>query len=129
MPLVTVYSDEVRLDQATRYEELIQEVAQAAVKREEKWNWTAHQVSFGNVGAFHYVAEAPDWATIQRRGEVEDLIRRLLGEQRGNEVLQQQSSNQILHPTHDSDASRPIPPTRGAARSRPGRRGSAAKKE
>ncbi len=77
MPLVTVYSDEVRLDQATRYEELIREVAQAAVKREEKWNWTAHQVSFGNVVAFHYVAEAPDWATIQRRGEVEDLIRRL----------------------------------------------------
>lgn len=89
MPLVTVYSDEVRLDQATRYEELIQEVAQAAVKKKEKWNWTAHQVSFGNVGAFHYVAEAPDWATIQQRGEVEDLIRRLLGEKRGNEVLQQ----------------------------------------
>ena len=89
MPLVTVYSDEVRLDQATRYEEFIQEVAQAAVEKKEKWNWTAHQVSFGNVGTFHSVAEAPDWATIQRRGEVEDLIRRLLGEKRGNEVLQQ----------------------------------------
>ncbi len=89
MQLVTVYSDEVRLGQATRYEEFIREVAQAAVKREEKWNWTAHQVSFGNVGAFHYVAEAPDWATIQRRGEVGDLIRRLLKKKRGNEVLQQ----------------------------------------
>jgi hypothetical protein len=89
MPLVTVYSDEVRLDQATRYEGLIQEVAQAAFEKKDQWNWTAHQVSFGNVGTFHYVAEAPDWATIQRRGEVDDLIRRVLGENRGNEVVQQ----------------------------------------
>ena len=53
MPLVTVYSDEVRLDEATRYEGLIQEVAQAAFEKKENWNWTAHQVSFVNVGAFH----------------------------------------------------------------------------
>jgi hypothetical protein len=89
MSLIAVYSDQVRLEQATRYEELIQEIAQSAVKRKEKWNWTAHQVSFGSVGAFHYVTEAADWTTIQQRGEVEDLIRRVLREKRGDEVLQQ----------------------------------------
>ncbi len=94
MPLVAVYSDRVRLDGAARYEELIQEVAQAAAKKKEKWAWTAHQVSFGNVGTMHYVSEAPDWATIEQRGEVDDLIRRLLGEKRGSEV--QQELNECL---------------------------------
>ena len=94
MALVAVYSDTVRLDRSARYEELVQEIAQAAVKKKEKWNWTAHQVSFGNVGVVHYVSESPDWAAMQKRGEVDEMIQRVLGQKRAKEL--QQELNQCL---------------------------------
>ena len=50
MALITVATHTVRLDLFQRYEELVGEVANAAVHKREKWNWTAHQVAFGETG-------------------------------------------------------------------------------
>ena len=87
MPLVTVYSDEVRLDQATRYEGLIQEVAQAAVKRETLWvdsvtspaDQKTQVESLGNGGVQEMQANRERNRTAQLGSREKHGLRRLLG--------------------------------------------------
>lgn len=89
MALTTVASHTVRLDLLQHYEELVAEVANAAVSKRENWNWTAHQVAFGEAGTIHYVTLDPDFASIQQRGRADDMVRRVLGESRGNDLLRE----------------------------------------
>jgi hypothetical protein len=89
MALITVATHTVRLVLFQRYEELIGEVANAAVRKREKWNWTAHQVAFGEAGTLHYATLDQDFAAIQQRGQVDDMVRRVMGEKPGNELLRE----------------------------------------
>ena len=89
MALTMVQTDNVRTDRIDRYQELVRELAQAAASKQEGWRWSAHQVAFGPAGIFHYTTRLADFAEVQQRGNVEELARRVLGDQRGAEILRE----------------------------------------
>ena len=82
MPLTTVFTDRIRPEKAARYRELVQELAQKAVEKNESFRWTAHQTTVGATNSYHYVAISENFAGIDARGEVEELFARVLGDQR-----------------------------------------------
>lgn len=89
MPLTTVFTDHIRPEKATRYRELVQNLAKQAAEKNESFHWTAHQTIFGATNAFHYVAMSDDFAGIEARGEVDELFARVLGEKQGAAQLQE----------------------------------------
>ena len=89
MALTIVQTDTVRMDRIRRYEDLVRKLAQAARLGQEGWHWSAHQVAFGAGGRFHYTSRCDDFAALQRQGSVDELVRRVMGEERGAEILQQ----------------------------------------
>ncbi len=91
MPLRTVLSERIRPERLRRYEELVQRVAKKAVQKKEAWRWTAHQTAFGELDTIHYVSESADFSAIGARGLTDELVRRVMGEKEGNEILEQAS--------------------------------------
>ena len=91
MPLTTVLSERIRPERLRRYEELVQRLAKKAVQKKDAWQWTAHQTAFGEVGTIHYVSASSDFAAIGSRGLPDELVRRVMGEKEGNELLEQAS--------------------------------------
>lgn len=89
MGLVSVASVTLRPECFGRYEELVQELADAAIRKQESWRWTTHQVAFGRVGLYHFVSRVPDFKSIQQHGQVHELTRRVLGEKRGSDLFQE----------------------------------------
>jgi hypothetical protein len=87
MSLTTVLSVEVRPDRANAYESHVHELASKAVAGKEPFEWIAHQVIAGPIGTMHFVSEAPDWAALGAREPIEQLARRLLGENEGALLL------------------------------------------
>ena len=91
MPLTTVLSERIRPEALRRYEGLVQRVAKKAVQQKEAWHWTAHQTAFGEVDTIHYVSVSADFAAIGSRGLPDEMVRRVMGEKEGNELLEQSS--------------------------------------
>jgi hypothetical protein len=87
MPLTSVLSVTLRPEGLRDYEDLCREIASTAVDSKEEFTWTVHQNAFGELGRLHFVSQADDFATIGARGLPNELVLRLLGEQRGQEVL------------------------------------------
>lgn len=91
MALITIQTNVVRPDGLARYEELVQDLAAKARKKSDEWKWTAHVTAFGNTESaeIHYVSASESFAEIQQRGEVAQMIRRVMGERSGEDLLQQ----------------------------------------
>jgi len=91
MALITINTDVVRPDRLRRYEALVKELASQARKQDEGWRWTAHFTAYGNTesATFHYVQQTESFAQLQQQGEVDEMVRRVMGEKAGEEMLQE----------------------------------------
>src|SRR5262249_23334780 len=63
-------------------------VAAKAVATKERFEWAAYEVVAGQLGTMHFVSEAESWAALAERDPVEVLVRRILGETEGGQVLE-----------------------------------------
>lgn len=89
MSLMTVLSVSIRPDRFGRYEAGVQRVAEKAVSAKEPLEWAAHQVMIGALGTIHYTSECPDWATLSKREPVDMMVRRLMGDTGGAQLMEQ----------------------------------------
>ena len=89
MALTTVLSVSVRPERFGSYETAVQRLAAKAQEDKEPFEWAAHQVTAGALGTIHFVSEAPDWATLGTREPVDVLIRRVMGDSEGSELIDQ----------------------------------------
>jgi hypothetical protein len=89
MSLTTVLSVSVRPERMSTYEALVHRMADRALKQKEAFEWAAYQVVVGPLGTIHFVSEVNDWAAFAAREPVELLIRRLMGETEGAQLLDQ----------------------------------------
>jgi hypothetical protein len=87
MSLISVFTDQIRPDRGRRYEAIIVELAAEARKKREEWRWTAHQVGFGSLARIYYVSEHPDYADLEKHGDVPALFERVLGVTKGRKLL------------------------------------------
>jgi hypothetical protein len=80
MPLTNVLSVQPRPEDEIRYVELVQQLAQRAVQKKDRFRWTTHSTAFGTQGPmFHFVSQSADWAGIGGRGTPLELFDRVLG--------------------------------------------------
>jgi hypothetical protein len=106
MPLMNVLSVQTRPDRWQRYEELVQELAEAAVARKEENHWTAHQIAVGELGTIHFASSSSNFEEIAARGTVAEMVQRVLGtaeaekfwSEAGNCIIAQQSSLSVDRP-------------------------------
>jgi hypothetical protein len=87
MPLASILSVQVRPDRVVEYEELVRDLAASAVDQGDAFHWTAHQTLYGEVGTLYFVTEDPDFAGVAARGNTQELILRVLGEDEGAKTL------------------------------------------
>lgn len=88
MSLTTVLSVVVRPDRASTYEALVHQLAAKAVATKERVEWAAHQVVAGPLGTLHFVSEVESWTELSAREPIELLVRRILGENEGAQLLE-----------------------------------------
>ncbi len=100
MSFVSVFTDHVRADRIRRYEELVTELAAEARKKKEAWHWVSHQVGFGPLARIYHVSQHEDWADLEKHGDARGLFERVLGEKRGQKVLEE--ANECLVSTERS---------------------------
>ncbi|HZP41182.1 MAG TPA: hypothetical protein VFD84_06695 [Candidatus Binatia bacterium] len=67
----------------------MQRLAQQADEQKEAFEWGAYQVVAGALGTLHFVSSAPDWATFAAREPIEVLVRRILGDTGGAQLLEE----------------------------------------
>lgn len=91
MSLMTVLSVSVRPDRFTTYEARVQRFAEKAVAKKEPFEWAAHQVMAGALGTIHFTSECRDWATLSAREPIEVLIRKIMGDTEGAQLIDQLS--------------------------------------
>ncbi len=89
MPLVSVFTDNIRSDRLGRYQELIAEIASEARKKKEAWRWTAHRVDFGPTARIYYVSNHEDYADLEKQGDPQALFTRVLGPTKGEKHLEE----------------------------------------
>jgi hypothetical protein len=111
MTLVSIFTDHIRPDKLSDYEELIAELAAEARKKKEAWRWTAHQTAFGALGRMRYVSWHESYADLEKHGDPEALFARVLGEKKGRKHLEETteclwSNERALH-QHRPDLSYP----------------------
>jgi hypothetical protein len=87
MPLTSILSVQVRPERLPQYEELVRNLASRAVEQKDEFHWTAHQTAYGDLGTLHFVSVDPDFAGIAERGNTQQLIHRVLGEDQGAKAL------------------------------------------
>ena len=87
MPLTSVLSVQVRPDRFAQYQELVRDLATRAVEQKDDFRWTAHQTAYGELGALHFVSVDPDFAGIAARGNTQELIHRVFGEEEGARAM------------------------------------------
>jgi len=87
MPLTSILSVQVRPERFMQYQELVRNLAARAVDQRDAFHWTAHQTAFGELGTLHFVSEDPDFAGLAARGNTQELIHRVLGEDEGAKAL------------------------------------------
>lgn len=91
MSLMTVLSVSVRPDRFTTYEARVQRLAEKAVAKKEPFEWAAHQVMAGALGTLHFTSECRDWAALSAREPIDVLIRKLMGDTEGTQLIDQLS--------------------------------------
>jgi hypothetical protein len=79
----------VRPERFSAYEEAVRRLAERAIQRKEGFRWTAHQTAFGELGTVHFVSEDSDWTGIGTRGLPEQMVRRVMGEEKGQALLEE----------------------------------------
>jgi hypothetical protein len=89
MALTSVLSVSVRPERFSAYEEAVRRLAERAIQRKEGFRWTAHQTAFGELGTVHFVSEDSDWTGIGTRGLPEQMVRRVMGEEKGQALLEE----------------------------------------
>jgi hypothetical protein len=87
MPLTSILSVQVRPDRFAQYQELVRNLAASAVEQKDAFCWTAHQTAVGELGTLYFVSEEPDFAGLAARGNTQELMHRVLGEDEGANVL------------------------------------------
>jgi hypothetical protein len=114
MSLTTVLSVAVRPDRASAYEAHVHELAAKAVATNEPFEWAAYQVIAGTIGTMHFVSEVPNWAAIAEREPIELLVRRVLGDSQGAQLIERLAecvvSERFAIGRDRPDLSRPLPP-------------------
>ncbi len=89
MPLTSVLSVQIRPEKQRRYEELAQQVAEAARAKDEQTRWTVHQTAFGELGSLHFVSNFENFTELGQQGLVPELIVRVLGETQAAKFMQE----------------------------------------
>lgn len=87
MPLTSVLSVQVRPDRFAQYQELVRDLATGAAEQKDDFRWTAHQTAYGELGSLHFVSVDPDFAGIAARGNTQELIHRVHGEEEGARAM------------------------------------------
>jgi len=77
----------LRPERAQAFQEQVAELAEAAVDKNERWRWTAHQVLFGEGMRIHFASRAESFEQIEREGRIEALWTRVLGEASGAKAM------------------------------------------
>jgi hypothetical protein len=91
MALTTVLTVSVRPDRASTYEARVHSLAERALAQKEPLEWAAHQVAAGALGTFHFVSQAESWAALGAREPIDLLIRKVMGDTEGAQLLEQLS--------------------------------------
>jgi len=91
MSLMTVLSVSVRPDRFSAYEARVHQLAEKAVAQKEPFEWAARQVTAGALGTIHFTSECSDWATLSTRQPIEELIRKVMGDTEGTQLIDQLS--------------------------------------
>ena len=119
MALTMVNSVTIRMDRFRQFEEAVGQLARRAVEKKEAWTWTGHQALFGDTRTLHFVYQAPDFAALEKLGNVDELWRRVMGEKRGGELVQKANecveSGENTISTERPDLSYPPDATDGAS--------------
>ena len=89
MSLITVLSTVVRPEKIRIYETLLQRIADEAKQKKDKLEWSTHQVTMGETGAFRVVSEAESWSELSERGNAQRLIQRLFGDKEAQRIVDQ----------------------------------------
>ncbi len=89
MPIISVFTDNIRQDRLRTYEDRVAELAAEARNKKEAWRWTAHQVRFGPLARIYYVSRHEDHADVEKHGDPEALFKRVLGEKKGEKQLEE----------------------------------------
>jgi hypothetical protein len=121
MSLTTVLSVNVRPDSMSTYEAQVHAIAEKAVSKKEPFEWAAHQVMAGRLGTIHFVSQAPTWSSLAAREPIEMLIRRLMGDSEGANILEQlgaciaseqytiaQERPDLSHPSAATESQKPL---------------------
>ncbi len=106
MSLLDVLHHSVRPDQLDTYEEKLRLLAERAVARKEAFHWNAFQTAIGELGNFYYAAPAESWSALQKRGNAQELVQRLMGEKEGRR-WQSEISACLLTATQTVSVDRP----------------------
>ncbi len=91
MSLMTVLSVSVRPDRFSTYEARVHRLAEKALAQKEPFEWAARQVMVGELGTIHFTSSANDWAALSKREPVEELIRKIMGDTEGTQLVDQLS--------------------------------------
>lgn len=91
MSLMTVFSVSIRPGRSGRYEAGVHRVAERAVAEKAPFEWAAHQVMIGPLGTIHYTSECRDWAALATREPVDAMVRRLMGDTVGTQLIEELS--------------------------------------
>jgi hypothetical protein len=89
MSLMTVLSVSVRPERVSTYEARVHRLAEKAVAHKEPFEWAASQVMVGALGTFHFTSACRDWATLSRREPIEGLVRKVMGDTEGTQLIDQ----------------------------------------
>ena len=81
-----VNSITIRPERIANFMEQVAELAAVAAKKNEKWQWTAHQTVFGEGMAIHFASRAESFEQIEKQGQADELWLRVLGPKRGAEA-------------------------------------------
>jgi hypothetical protein len=87
MSLLDVLHHSVRPDQLDTYEEKIRQLSERAVARKEPFHWSGFQTAIGDLGNFYYAAPAESWRAMHERGNSQQMVQRLMGEEEGRRWL------------------------------------------
>ena len=87
MSLLSVVTVSVRPEKTSAYEDHVHSLAYKAKSARESFEWAAREEITGNLGTFHFVSEAADWAAFAGREALPVFARRVLGESRGSQFL------------------------------------------
>jgi hypothetical protein len=89
MPLLSVFSVDIKPDRILDYQEIAAELAGHARDQSEPFHWTAHEVVYGGASTLHFGTRIDTFGDLAKRGLPPEMVIRVLGESRGTEMLRE----------------------------------------